>query len=74
MYDFAIVAGSGPANRVHKDYQGKYYCENAAWTHEQIAKAIRNARARISRKSKDNAMRDLGLIKVRGTMGGTYYE
>jgi hypothetical protein len=30
----------------------------------------RNARRRV----KDRAMRDLGLVKVRGALGGTYWE
>ena len=27
-----------------------------------------------SRKIRDQVMRDLGLVKVRGAMGGTYWE
>ena len=34
----------------------------------------RNARQRLNRRWRDQAMRDLGLVKVRGAMGGTYYE
>lgn len=29
---------------------------------------------RLTRKSRDQAMRDLGLVKVRGALGGTYWE
>ena len=34
----------------------------------------RNRRARINRHERNQAMRDLGLVKVRGALGGTYYE
>ena len=79
MYTFAIVAGSGPANIVEKDFQVKYFCHHAdgtriSWTHEEITNAIRNARARIARKAKDSAIRDIGLVKVKGALGNTYYE
>jgi hypothetical protein len=38
-----------------------------------IAIARKIARNR-SRRERDGAMRDLGLIKVRGNLGGTYWE
>ena len=31
-------------------------------------------KARQSRKMRDEAMRSLGLVKVRGALGGTYWE
>lgn len=34
----------------------------------------RRLKARISRREKDEAMRDLGMVKVRGSLGGTYWE
>jgi hypothetical protein len=36
----------------------------------RIAREKQNKR----RKDRDQAMRDLGLIKVRGALGGTYWE
>lgn len=39
-----------------------------------IKKAKANARSREARKSKDDAMRSLGLVKVKGALGGTYWE
>lgn len=30
--------------------------------------------AKRNRQSRDQAMRDLGLVKVRGALGGTYWE
>lgn len=34
----------------------------------------RRKRARENRKAKDEAMKSLGLTKVRGALGGTYWE
>lgn len=31
-------------------------------------------RAKRARSAKDQAMRDIGMVKVRGAMGGTYWE
>jgi hypothetical protein len=31
-------------------------------------------RAALRRSERDQAMRDLGLVKVRGALGGVYYE
>jgi len=43
-------------------------CENKA-----ITKAKRAARNK-ARRERDQVMRDCGLVKVRGAMGGTYWE
>lgn len=40
---------------------------------EARSKAKRES-ARLRRRERDNAMRSLGLVKVRGAMGGTYWE
>jgi ribosome-binding protein aMBF1 (putative translation factor) len=32
------------------------------------------ARARANRKANDAVLRSLGLVKVRGALGGTYWE
>ena len=34
----------------------------------------RNHNAAIARRTRDSVYRDLGLIKVKGALGGTYYE
>ena len=34
----------------------------------------RNKRARVARREKDSALRSLGLVKVRGALGGVYWE
>lgn len=35
---------------------------------------VRKLKARIARRERDQAMRDMGMVKVRGALGGTYYE
>jgi hypothetical protein len=35
---------------------------------------FKNLRRNARRRERDQAMRDLGLIKVRGALGGTYWE
>lgn len=37
-------------------------------------KEIRKARRRTNRAAREDAMRSLGLVKVRGALGGTYWE
>lgn len=37
-------------------------------------KRAAKARARQRRRERDQAMKDCGLVKVRGAMGGTYWE
>ena len=34
----------------------------------------RNKRARDNRKAKDEALESIGLTKVKGALGGTYWE
>ena len=35
---------------------------------------VRNARQRAARRSRNEAMESLGLVRVRGALGGTYWE
>lgn len=37
-------------------------------------KYIQNIRNKYRRRAKDEAMKSLGLVKVKGTLGGTYWE
>lgn len=37
-------------------------------------KTKRNARARANRKAREYALESCGLVKVRGALGGTYWE
>lgn len=41
---------------------------------ETAKKVLRNRRASQARAFRDDAMRSLGLVKVRGALGGTYWE
>jgi hypothetical protein len=41
-------------------------------THAKAVAARKRAKAR--RRERDQVLRDLGLVKVRGAMGGTYWE
>ena len=34
----------------------------------------KKARRKAQRRARDQIMRDMGLVKVRGALGGTYYE
>lgn len=55
--------------------------ENQCIPCEELAVALKNSalartrkRARERRRGRDEAMRSLGLKKVRGALGGTYWE
>ncbi|MFA5424817.1 MAG: hypothetical protein WC374_13265 [Phycisphaerae bacterium] len=37
-------------------------------------KMMKAARARANRKAREAAYRDCGMVKVRGALGGTYWE
>ena len=41
---------------------------------EEVKRRMKNYKARVSRRAKDEAMASIGMVKVRGAMGGTYYE
>lgn len=43
-------------------------------TTSQNKEQARRKRARRARKEREQALRDLGLVKVRGNLGGTYWE
>jgi hypothetical protein len=40
----------------------------------RIDRESRNKRARENRRERDKAMRSIGLVKVHGALGGTYWE
>lgn len=48
--------------------------ENRCRDCEDGLRKARNARARASRLAREEALRSCGLVKVRGAMGGTYWE
>jgi len=35
---------------------------------------VRKLKARIARREREETLRSLGLVKVRGNLGGTYWE
>lgn len=41
---------------------------------EREANTARRTRARATRRAREQAMRDCGLVKARGALGGTYWE
>lgn len=47
--------------------------DNRCMKCEEASKA-KKAKARKARKERDEAMRSCGLVKVRGALGGTYWE
>ena len=49
--------------------------ENTCATCEREARnKARRARANSNRKARESVLRDMGLVKVRGALGGTYWE
>ena len=41
---------------------------------EDAGTAKKRAKARAARKAREDLMRSCGLVKVRGALGGTYWE
>jgi hypothetical protein len=39
-----------------------------------VVEAIRRAKRNAARRAKDDVMRSLGLVRVRGALGGSYWE
>jgi len=67
------------------DAHGLYMCDSHMQSHGvdkllretsavEDRKRISRIRANNNRKAKDQAMRDCGLVKVRGALGGIYWE
>lgn len=48
--------------------------DNRCRTCEEETSRKKKAEARLKRKERDDVMRSLGLKKVRGALGGTYWE
>lgn len=46
---------------------------DSATTNAVLAE-VKRLRHNKARRSRDQAMRDLGMVKVRGALGGTYWE
>ena len=63
---FCLICGEEIDTR-----DGENTCESCQ--REERNKA-RRPRARENRKARESALRDSGLVKVRGVMGGVYWE
>lgn len=50
-----------------------FACDELSEDRDRKASAKR-AKARAARRARDEALRSCGLVKVRGSMGGTYWE
>ena len=49
---------------------GKRTCGSVAC----MSKNLANAKRRRARRDRESCLRDLGLVKVKGALGGTYWE
>lgn len=55
--------------------EGQNVCRECEALEEAGKKAAAvRAKRRAQRKARDQVMRSLGLVKVRGNLGGTYWE
>ena len=45
-----------------------------AWTDQELIAFAKKCRTNRMRRERDQAMRDCGLVKVKGALGGTYWE
>jgi len=61
-------------NRCGEEIDGKDGENHCPSCEEDIANSRRNTRAKANRKAREEALRSLGLVKVRGALGGTYWE
>jgi len=41
---------------------------------DEVQSFVRKAKARARRRAREELLRDCGLVKVRGALGGTYWE
>lgn len=65
----AAIAANPDAEKVRSGYYEDEICYCADELNKRKAQ-----RARTARAFKDDAMRSCGLVKVRGALGGTYWE
>jgi len=74
MFTWAILDNDGTQHEIHKSYDETYYADGLDLSHSDIRKLLTNARASASRKAREQAYKDCGLVKVKGALGGTYWE
>lgn len=67
---FEEFCAATPGMKEAIDYANRMNSERVAAEVAEIKRQRRNK----ARRERDQAMRDLGLVKVRGNLGGTYWE
>jgi len=77
MYTWAIQDETG-LHYIQRGTDERLYAEGLDLTHYELNAIVKKARANDrknkSRRDKDQAMRDIGMVKVKGALGGTYWE
>lgn len=76
MFTWAIIDNNGIQHEVQKHYDGTLFVggcgENVS--DKEIRRLINTAKSSANRKAKEQAYKDCGLVKVKGALGGTYWE
>jgi len=74
MFTWAILDNDGIQHEIHKSYDETYYADGLELSHNDISKLLKTARASASRKAREQAYKDCGLVKIKGALGGAYWE
>ena len=76
MFTWAIIDEGGFQHEVQKHYDGTLFvggCDKNV-SDKEIRKLINTAKSSANRKAREQAYKDCGLVKVKGALGGTYWE
>jgi len=74
MFTWAIIDEDGTQYEVHKHYDGTLFVDGLSISDKEIRKLINTAKSSANRKAREQAYKDCGLVKVKGALGGTYWE
>jgi hypothetical protein len=74
MFTWAIIDEDGIQHEAHKHYDGALFVDGLSISDKEIRKLINTAKSSANRKAKEQAYKDCGLVKVKGALGGTYWE
>ena len=74
MFTWAIIDNDGIQHEVQKHHDGALYVDGLSISDKEIRKLINTAKSSANRKSREQAYKDCGLVKVKGALGGTYWE
>ena len=74
MFTWAIIDEDGTQYEVHKHYDGTLFVDELSISDKEIRKLINTAKSSANRKAREQAYKDCGLVKVKGALGGTYWE